>query len=212
MRQKRWEKSLKLVLLLSWNRSKTSLVSFQARLVKSSDDYRSFFVQRDLLCLLNQVSRRCLHLLPTDHLEVQQVSCLIETIGALVKLLVLLENREDLTTRVTKHYSVKTDVTPSEILERCLRVLSDVVLEESVEKQSVGVKHCQSIVNRLFSAATSTSRCCEENSTTDFSVDFFEQTVIFASSSLDQVFISLKNFASIIKGISSINIMGFLCY
>ena len=169
------------------------LFFFQARLVKSSDDYRSFFVQRDLLCLLNQVSRRCLHLLPTDQLEVQQVPCLIDTIGALVKLLVLLDNHEDLTTRVTKehHYSVKTDVTPSEILERCLQVLSDVVLEESVEKQFVGVKHCQSIVNRLFSAATSTTRCYEENAATDFPVDFFEQTVIFASSSLDQVFISL---------------------
>ena len=125
------------------------------RLVRNSENYRSFFIQRDLLCLLNQVSRRCLHHLTNqlmtspDHDIVQS---LIDLAGTIITLLVLLD-RPDTTLRKEHHDLVKSDVTPQEILERCLQVMSDVILDE-VYVTTVCAKDCQMIINRLFAAST----------------------------------------------------------
>ena len=160
-----------------------SRVFFQANIVKSCDDYRLFFIQRDLLCLLDQVSRRCLHLLATDDsIEPNTVPSLIDTIGAIVKLLVILD-QPDNPSILTKehHYPVKTDLSQADILERCIQVLSDLVLEESDERKAIGVKHFQSIINRLFAAATDVTRHIDSTQS-DFEVDVIEQSLSVTSS------------------------------
>lgn len=98
---------------------------------------------------------------------------LIETIGSLIKLLVILDRRDDLPIFTQEYYyPVRTDLTSCEILDRCLQVLSDIVLEV---KPMIDVKHYQSIMNRLFTAATTVSR---NDFKTDFSVDdLFEQQI-----------------------------------
>lgn len=117
-----------------------------------------------------------------------EIQRLVETVGTMVSLLVSLE-RAETESRVTKehHYSVKSDVTPKEILDRCLQVLSDVILDDVVD-----VKHFQLIINRLFAAGTITTRFDSDasmsaNSVADFPVDVFDQTM-HPATSLDQLY------------------------
>jgi len=119
----------------------------------------------------------------TSQSDADTIQRLIEMTGAIVTLLVLLDRPAS---RVTKehHYSVKGDATPEEILERCLQVMSDVILDEVVDS-----KYFQLIINRLFSAATIVTRCdsiasMSNSADLDFSVDVFEQTAL-SSTSLD---------------------------
>ena len=109
--------------------------------------------------------------------------CLIETIGSIVKLLAVLDKRDDLFISTQEHhYSVKTDLTACEILDRCLQVLSDVVLEE---KPMATVKHYQSIINRLFTAATIIGKNDLETETSYFPTDIYENTIFRTTSSSD---------------------------
>lgn len=116
----------------------------------------------------------------TSQADPEIIQRLVETVGTMVSLLVSLDPTET-RSRLTKehHYSVKSDVTPNEILDRCLQVLSDVILDEVVD-----VKHFQLIINRLFAAGTTVDIVASmaANTIGDFPVDVFEQTMLQTTS------------------------------
>ena len=121
----------------------------------------------------------------TSQAESEIIQRLVESVGTILALLVSLD-RTEAKSRATKehHYSIKSDVTPDEILDRCVQVLRDVILDEVVD-----VKHFQLIINRLFAAGTMLARfdsaaSLSANSVADFPVDVFEQTMQ-QSTSLD---------------------------